>query len=108
MAAKEGLELASENGYDRVILEVDCRGLKNLIDGKSSPLSSIGGLCFYITEIGRSFGEFRVEWVCREANSAAHCCASMVSVTHRSYFWLDYFPEWLVGLAAADCNPVMI
>jgi hypothetical protein len=35
-----------------------------------------------------------------KANSAAHCCASMVSVTHRSYFWLDYFPEWLVGLAA--------
>jgi hypothetical protein len=60
MAAKEGLELASENGYDRVILEVDCRGLKNLIDGKSSPLSSIGGLCFDITEIDRSFGERRI------------------------------------------------
>jgi hypothetical protein len=83
---------------------VDCRGLKNLIDGKSSPLSSIGGLCFDIIEIGRSFCEFHVE----KANSAAHCCASMVSVTHRSYFWLDYFPEWLVGLAAADCNPIMI
>ena len=24
MAAKEGLELAVENGYDRVLLEVDC------------------------------------------------------------------------------------
>lgn len=26
MVAKEGLELAVENGYDRVLLEVDCRG----------------------------------------------------------------------------------
>lgn len=36
MAAKEGLELASENSYDRVILEVDCKGLKNLLDDGSS------------------------------------------------------------------------
>jgi hypothetical protein len=28
----------------------------------------------------------------------------MVSATERSFFWLDYFPEWLMGLAAADCT----
>jgi hypothetical protein len=32
-AAKEGLELALELGYDRVILEVDCQGLKTLLGG---------------------------------------------------------------------------
>jgi hypothetical protein len=35
MAAKEGLELAVENGYDRVILEVDCRGLQTLLEDAS-------------------------------------------------------------------------
>jgi hypothetical protein len=49
MAAKEGLELTVENGYDRVILEIDCRDLKNLIEVNTGLRSSIGGLCFDIT-----------------------------------------------------------
>lgn len=53
MAAKEGLEL--ENGYDRVVLMVDCSVLKSLIDGGTGIRSSIGELCFDITELGRSF-----------------------------------------------------
>ena len=69
MVAKEGLELAVENGYDRVILEIDCCGLKTLIENRTGLRSSIGGLCFDTTEIRRSFVDFRVEWVCRDANS---------------------------------------
>jgi hypothetical protein len=106
MAAKERLELAAEIGYDRIILEIDCRGLKPLIEDDARLRSSIGGLYFDITEIGRSFVDFRVEWVCMEANSVAHCCATMVSITERSYFLLDYFPEWLMGLPAVDCTHV--
>jgi ribonuclease HI len=106
MAAKEGLELAVENGYDRVILEIDCRGLQILLEDSSCVRSVIGGLCFDITELSRSFIDFRVKWVCREANSVADCCASMVSVTERSLFWLDYVPDWLMGLGATDCTPV--
>lgn len=55
LAAKEGLELALENGYSRVVLEVDCSSLKTLIDDGNGIRSSIGGLCFDITELGRSF-----------------------------------------------------
>ncbi|CAD6237159.1 unnamed protein product [Miscanthus lutarioriparius] len=62
MAAKEGLELAAENGYDKVIFEVDCNGLKTLLDGDDGMRSAIGGLCFDITELGRSFVNFRVAW----------------------------------------------
>ena len=41
MAAKEGLELAAENGYNKVILEVDCSGLKTLLDGDDGTRSAI-------------------------------------------------------------------
>ena len=68
--------------------------------------SVIGGLCFDITEFGRNFEDFRVVWVRREANSVAHRCARMVSALERSQFWIDHVPEWLLGLAADDCNPV--
>ena len=107
MAAKEGLELAAKNGYDKVILEVDCSGLKTLLDGDDGMRSAIGGLCLGITGLGRSFVDFRVAWVRREANSVAHCCACMVSAIERSFFWLDYIPDWLSRLAAADCTPVI-
>lgn len=106
-AAKMGLELAVENGYDRVVLEVDCRGLQTLLEDRSSVRSVIGGICFDIIELGRSFVDFKVQWVCREANLVADCCASMVSATERSLFWLDYVPDWLLGLATADYTRVV-
>ena len=34
----------------------------------------------------------------------AHICASIVSTTERSFFFFDDFPDWLVELAAVDCN----
>jgi hypothetical protein len=61
LVVKEGLELALEIGYDCVILEVDCQGLKTLLEDPSSMRSSIGGLCFDITELDRSFVNFRFE-----------------------------------------------
>jgi len=72
LAAKEGLELATECGYDKVILEVDCSGLKTILEASDGRGSSIGGLCVVITGLGRSFTVFRVVWVIRDANSVAH------------------------------------
>lgn len=107
MVAKEGLELAAEVGCDKVILEVDCSSLKNLLEGIDCSRSSIGGLCSDIIELGRGFSAFNVVWVSRDANSVAHCCAGMVLVTERSRFWLDDIPDWLRDLAANDCNPIV-
>ena len=97
LAAREGLELALELGTDRVVLEVDCQGLARLLREPSASRSSIGGLCFDIIELGKSFSDFRIEWVRRGANSVAHVC-------DRSYFWIDSIPDWLAELAVMDCN----
>jgi hypothetical protein len=107
LAAKMGLELALEIGYNRVILEVDCQGLKSLLEDPSSMRSSIGSLCFDIIKLGRSFNDFRVEWVCKEANLVGHYYACMVSTTDHSFFWLDYVLDCLTKLAATYCTHVM-
>lgn len=86
LAAREGLELAVELGFDRVILEVNSQGLVNLLKDPAAIRSSIGGLCFDISELGKSFSDFVVKWVCRDANSVAHVCASTVSATEHSFF----------------------
>ena len=72
----------------RGILEIDCQGLKSLLGDPSSGRSVIGGLCYDITELGREFEEFRVEWVRRGANLVAHLCATRVSALERSFFFL--------------------
>jgi hypothetical protein len=100
MAAKEGLLLALENSYDKVILEVDSNTLKFIVDSRVRMRSLIGGICFDITELGRSFYKFKIIWVCREANSVTHRCASMVSA--QSAPRLDYISEWLLDIAAID------
>ena len=110
LATKEGLELAAELGYQRVILESDCQSLRSLLRDPSSRRSVIGGPCFDITELGREFDEFRVEWVCRGAKSVAHVCATRATALDRISFWVESVPEWLRDLAvrdlaAKDCNP---
>lgn len=40
LAAKEGLELAPEMGYERVLPEVDCNNLKTLLEDRSCMRSS--------------------------------------------------------------------
>jgi hypothetical protein len=49
------VELAVELGLDRVILEIDCQGLTNLVKDLTLMRSSIGDLCFDISELGKSF-----------------------------------------------------
>lgn len=85
---------------------MDCSELKTLLNGSDGLRSSIGGLCFDIIELGWSFFISEL-FGCIEANSVAHHCASMVSATERSFFWLDYIPDWLLGLAVVDCTHVI-
>jgi len=61
MAAKEGLELAVEIGYDCAILEIDCRGLQTFYLRKGVP-----------------------------------------------FFLLNYVPDWMMGLATANCTLCLI
>jgi hypothetical protein len=104
LAVREGLELAVELGLERVELEIDCQGLAALLKEPSSTRSCIGGLCFDIAELSKSFSGFRIKWVPRDSNVVAHFCAATVSATDRCYFWLDSIPAWLAELAAKDCN----
>lgn len=78
----------------------------NLLKQPTSVRSSVGGLCFDISELGRSFRDFEIKWVSRDANQVAHTCATMVSPIARSFFWIESVPDWLATLAAVDCTPV--
>uniref|UniRef100_K4A083 RNase H type-1 domain-containing protein n=1 Tax=Setaria italica TaxID=4555 RepID=K4A083_SETIT len=90
---------------ENVVLEVDCHSLKISLESIDDSCSLIGGLWHDIMELSRSFSSFKFVWVRREANSVVHSCASVVSSTEHSCFWLDAIPDWLTCLAVGDCTP---
>ncbi|TVU26789.1 hypothetical protein EJB05_29353, partial [Eragrostis curvula] len=105
-AARHGLSLAVALGYDKVILEVDNSSLATSIRTDAPNLSTISGLCQEIKELGRSFVDFNVSLVGREANSAAHCCGKMPTSSNRVCSCVGYTPDWLHGVVTNDCNSV--
>ncbi|OEL18568.1 hypothetical protein BAE44_0020414, partial [Dichanthelium oligosanthes] len=67
--------------------------------------SQVSGLWHEIRELGRSIVSFKVMFVRREANSAAHCCAKKPTSSNRVCTWFSHFPNWLMELTSRDCNP---
>ncbi|TVU10399.1 hypothetical protein EJB05_43925, partial [Eragrostis curvula] len=97
IAARDGLLLASAKGCDKVVLELDNLTLVESLNSSTVNRSAVAGLWHEIQELGR-----------REANCAAHCCASKPTRDHRVLSWSDHLPLWLSEVAAKDCNPVSI
>lgn len=82
MADREGLNLAVSRGCEQVVLEVDNLPLFNLLQCDRGERSVIPGLWQEIRELSRIFNAFKLSFVYREGNEAAHMSASLASVTN--------------------------
>jgi len=105
LAARDGLQLAGEQGHANVILEVDNLVLVNLLRSEDGGRSVISGLWQEIRELGRGFSGFKLLHVNREGNVAAHVCASLPTESNPEFFWSDCFPTRLEEAIQNDCNP---
>jgi len=105
LAARDGLQLAGEQGHANVILEVDNLVLVNLLRSEDGGRSVISGLWQEIRELGRGFSGFKLLHVNREGNVAAHVCASLPTESNPEFFWSDCFPTRLEEAVQNDCNP---
>ena len=76
--------------------------LHDSLQSSSSERTTIGGLCFDITELVRSISDFKIHWVCREANSVADHCAQLVSASERYFFFKIMINESSVVLKKKD------
>ncbi|TVU51168.1 hypothetical protein EJB05_02576, partial [Eragrostis curvula] len=108
LAARNGLLLAVAMGCNRVILELDNQTLANSLKATEHDRSSIADLWQEIQELGRSSLSFRISFVHQEANSAAHCCAKMPTVSESMWSTFGYAPDWLLGVVTKDFNSAMI
>jgi ribonuclease HI len=96
LAARDGLKLAEAHGVERVILEIDSLEMYNLLQSCLGERSAVAGLWQEIRELGRSFSSFKLSFVYREGNEAAHLCASLVSESNLKVVWITVFPPRLM------------
>lgn len=108
LAARDGALLARVCGFEKVILELDNLSLVNLLRSEAGKRSPIAGLWQEIIELGREFTHFRISFVHREGNEAAHFCAKLCSISSPIRSWAEAFPTGLMGIAEADCNPAAV
>jgi ribonuclease HI len=84
LAARDGLELARQRGYHRIILESDSQTLVNMMRDGADDRSVVFGLWQELQELGRSFVSLNFSFVRRDGNRAAHLCATLPSVSARA------------------------
>ena len=107
LAARNGMLLAVALGYNKVILELDNQSLANSLKSMEDDRSTINDLRQGILELGRSLLSFRISFVHREANLAAHCCAKMPTISEAMWSSFGYAPDWILGVVTNDCNSAM-
>jgi ribonuclease HI len=107
LAAYDGLKIAALQDFARIVLESDSVVLVAALNSSSLDRSAVAGICHDIRELSRSFSDFKVYFVRREANALADRCVKEISCETRFLLWLDCFPLWIEEAAAADCNPAM-
>ncbi|GJN26235.1 hypothetical protein PR202_gb14153 [Eleusine coracana subsp. coracana] len=106
IAARDDMSIAVAKGFDRIIREVDCLPLANVIRNTDEDRSHISGIRQEIQEIGRQLRGFVISFIRREANSVAHRCAKEPTERDRLFSVTNVGPGWLQELVNKDCNPV--
>lgn len=81
-------------------MEVDNLSLVNLLQSDMGARSEVAGLWQEIRELSRGFRGFKVSFVYREGNEAAHVCARLVSESIPHMSWVDPPPP----LFAMSCS----
>ena len=107
VAIRDGVRLAVERGYARVIIESDAKEVIQLLDDDELDRSELKPICQEIRETMRAFPSFSVTFVGRDANQAAHLCARQASSIRRRCLWINYNPVALASTLLSDCTNVV-
>jgi ribonuclease HI len=104
-AILEGVRFAIDRGFQCVEIESDAQEVINLIKDPGGGRSCIASIRQEIVELSGNFSKFKLSFVGRQANEAAHLCAKRASDSRRRCLWINYNPAFLADVLAKDCNP---
>lgn len=96
------MQLAVDMGFQRVHLELDSKAVVQMLVQPERCLSAVGPWIQEIKALLNSRMEFRVDWVRRSANVAAHKFAKIGVGDELCKVWLGSFPDFVFFVITDD------
>ena len=105
--ARNGLALAREHGFQRIIIESDSQVLTKLWKEDKFDRSEVASILTDIKELSRGFSYFSLCFVRRTGNVAAHLCAQNCVENRQRCTWTVSAPDFISN-CLSDCNPAAL
>ena len=102
LACRRALEVARDSNVLRVHVELDAKGVVHMLQAQGKELSVAGPLVEEIKMMLRSFEEFKVSWIHRSANIAAHKLAKVRVGDELCKFWLGVSPDFVLDVLSDE------
>ncbi|KAF7812710.1 RNA-directed DNA polymerase [Senna tora] len=106
--AFEGIKLARDLGYRKIILESDSQCLINIFMSGSSNIMEVYSIIQETLLIFKDFDDVRVQHRWREANSCADFLANLGTVSSSVRFSLQHPPSGVSALLLADALGIQV
>ena len=97
LAVRDGIHLAMDLGFRKVILESDAQEVVRMINVANFERAYLASICYEVQEVSISFDSFVLVHVNWEANIVVHRCARQASEDRRRCLWVNYVPSFLLG-----------
>lgn len=104
IAMRDGLSLASNLGFQRVVAESDSQEVINFCTGQTRWWDAAAAIFAECVDIGSTMGEVKFKHCYRSANQAAHVLANYSFCNHLSSVWTDEPPDCLVSKLIDDVS----
>ncbi|GKU92594.1 hypothetical protein SLEP1_g6302 [Rubroshorea leprosula] len=106
-ALRNGLRLAVDRGYSNLIVEIDSRITKILLDSANSNFHSLGVLIDDCRAMMSQIPALQINHIYREANALADGLAKKGAKSDSSFVALEQSPSELCNLLFSDCIGTM-
>lgn len=102
LACRAAVNWAANMGIDRLHLEMDCKGVVQMITSEGKNLSALGCVVEDIKRTLNSFQDSKVTWVRRGANKAAHGLSRFGICSNSSASWPEVPPDCILGCVSDE------
>ena len=103
-AAHRALLFGQQMGFTRIILERDALSMITKIMKLEPSLSDVGNLVEAAKDLMKSFSWWKIQYVKRKANEAAHYLAKFALTIDEGLYWVEDCLGFLIPVLSNDCN----
>lgn len=102
LACKRAVLLALQRDVPKLHLETDCLAVARMLNDQERNLSSVGIMVEEVKTMARNLGKFKVTWVRRTANKAAHELARFGLCNRASVSWDLAPPDCILSIVSDE------